>query len=83
MNLNDIRDYNCTLWQSFPRQGILYITEHFICFFSLPVLNAQSNIQFSIKITDITSISKEGMLGVLDNSMKVTTSAQQVSFTQQ
>ena len=76
-------DYFCTLWQNYPRQGTLYITENYIAFYSnIQVLNNQPNIlQIQLKITDIISISKETFaMGVLDNSIKITTSSNQVIF---
>lgn len=64
------------MWVTYPRQGIIYITEKYLCFYSNSLKE-----RYVIPFKDITSISKETVaLGFLENSIRVATKRKEVTF---
>ena len=65
------KDYICTYWQVYPRQGTLYITENFLCFH-------WSKEKIIIAIKEIVALNKEmTAMGLFHNSIKIKTTSNQ------
>lgn len=68
--------YISSLWKNYPRNGTLYVTESYMCFYS-PSLNENIIIPFK----NVTHIQKEALaLGLFNNALKITTTENKEYF---
>jgi hypothetical protein len=65
------RDYLCTYWQTYPRQGTLYITENFLCFHAVSLRE-----KVVIPVKEVVALNKETTaMGLFHNSIRIRTTS--------